>query len=185
MANQKQDQEKKNLVIIDFDGTIFYNPTNNFSLNMPLNHALDAYSFFNEFTFQTNKNLSNNAEIILVTGRHKDQETVIRDLLELKGYKFDQYFFNQMDRTTVIDEKSFLIKYWTAKVKLINEFRLNNEYKSIVIIDDDTIICSMLQKLNFEAYRVEINKESLTQTLSIAFNSPQKRLMTELQGICV
>jgi len=120
-----------------------------------------------------------------VTGRHQDQETVIRDLLELKGYKFDRFFFNQMDRTTVIDEKSFLIKYWTEKVKLINEFRLSNEYKSIVVIDDDTIICSMLQKLNFEAYRVEISKESLTQTLSIAFNSPQKRLMTELQGICV
>ena len=30
MTNTKPDQEKKDLVILDFDGTLFYNPKNDF-----------------------------------------------------------------------------------------------------------------------------------------------------------
>lgn len=184
MTSQKQDQEKRNLVVIDFDGTLFYNPNQIYSLNIPLEHVIDAFTFFNEFMFQTNEIVLNNTEFVLITGRHRDHEAYINHLLELKGFRFDQSFFNQMGRTTAIDESSFLIKYWTAKAKLINDTKLSNEYESIVIIDDDKILCSMLEKLNFRTFRTKINREKINQTLSITFNPPQKRLMTELQEIC-
>ena len=41
----------------------------------------------------------------------------------------------------------------------------------------------MLEKLNFSVYRAEITKDIPTQTLSITFNPPQKRLMSELQDL--
>ncbi len=184
MPNQKLDHDKKKaLVILDFDGTIFYNPTSNFSLNIPLDYIIDAYTFFNEFTFQTNETISNKTEFVLITGRSQEQEAYIKHLLETRGFRIDQSFFNQMGITTAIDESSFLIKYWTAKVKLINEFRLNKEYKSIIVIEDSHVICSMLQKLNFKVYQAEITKYSPTQTLTVRFRPPQTRSMTELETL--
>ena len=76
---------------------------------------------------------------------------------------------------------SLIIKYWTIKLELINQLRLSREHKSIVVIDDDDILCSMLQKLNFEVYRAEITKNVPTQTHSVKFSPPQIHLMTELQ----
>ena len=183
MTSQTQDQEKRNLIVIDFDGTIFYNPHQDFSINIPLNHVLDAYTFFNEFMFQTNEIVLHNSEFILISGRHQDQKEVITHLLEMRGFRIDQSFFNQMDRTTPIDENSFMIKYWTAKVKLINELKLSNKYKSITVIEDDAVICSMLKKLGFTVFKAQITKNEANQSLSIKFSPPQTRFMTELNTI--
>ena len=70
-----------------------------------------------------------------------------------------------------------------AKVELINQLKLTNDYKSIIAVDDDEIICSMLEKLDFQVYRAKLTKDIPTQTLSITFNPPQKRLMSELQSL--
>jgi len=183
MKSIRQDHKKEDLIILDFDGTLFYNALNDFSVNIPLDNILGADSFFSEFMYQTDKIVLKNTEVILITGRHESQKLLILTFLEHKGYNFDQTYFNQMSYNFAIDEKSFFITYWTEKVKLINQLRLSNEYKSIVVIDDDEVICSTLQKLNFEVYRVEITRDLLTQTLSISFSSPHKRLMTELQNI--
>lgn len=128
--------------------------------------------------YQTRTVILKDTEFILITGRHCDQKAVICYMLKLKGFKIAQAYFNQMERRTVIDENSFLLKYWTAKVKLINQLRLSNEYKSIKVIEDDSIICSMLEKLNFEVYKAQIQED-----YSITFTPPQKRLMTDLQTI--
>ena len=181
MTTNKQQDQKKDLIVIDFDKTIFYNPTNNFSIAIPLGDVLDADQFFSEFTYQTGNLIPKDAKFILITGRHCDQEAVISHMLELKGFKIDQAYFNQMDRKTVIDESSFLIKYWIAKVELINDLRLSNDYKSIIVLEDDPIICSMLEKLNFRAFKAQITKHDSAQTLSITFSPPQKRLMSGLQ----
>jgi hypothetical protein len=88
-----------------------------------------------------------------------------------------------MDRTNPIDEISFLIKYWTAKAKLINELRLSNRYKSITVIEDSDIICSMLKILGFTVFKAQITKNNANQSLSIKFSHPQARFMTELNTI--
>ena len=183
MTNQKQDQEKKDLIVLDFDGTILYNPHQDFSINIQLDHVLDAYTFFNEFMFQTNEIVLHNSEFVLITGRHQNQSEIITHLLKMRGYRIDQCFFNQMDRATPIDENSFLIKYWTAKAKLINELRLNDRYKSITVIEDNDIICSMLKKLGFTVFKAQITKNEANQSLSIKFSPPQARFMTELNTI--
>ncbi len=183
MANQKQDQEKKDLIVLDFDGTVFLNLKQNFSSNISIEHLMDAYTFFNEFMFQTNEIVLNNSEFILITGRNQDQRELIIQLLEMKGFRIDQAYFNQIERTTTIDENSFLIKYWTAKAKLINELRLSNRYKSITVIEDSSIICSMLSKLGFTVYKAQITENNANQSLTVKFNPPQIRFMSELETI--
>ena len=184
MIDNKIDKEKRDLVIIDFDGTLFLNPDNNFGFHMPINRVIDAYTFFNEFMFQTNERISENAECILITGRIKAQEGVITHLLELKGYQFDESFFNQGGITNNIDEKeTFMTKYWNGKIKLINEIKSSNLYKSIVIIDDDAVLCSALTKLGFAVFKAQITKNSSNQSLTIKFSTPQERSMTELNAL--
>lgn len=158
---------KKRLIILDFDGTIFFNSSQNFSVAIPLDDVLNAHLFFSEFMYQTGILILNNTEFILITGRHCDQKEVISHMLELKDFKIDHAYFNQMNRKTVIDESSFLIKYWIGKVELINKLRLSNEYKSIIVLEDNSIICSILEKLNIRVYKAQITKHDSTQTLYV------------------
>ena len=182
-ANKPDQEKKKNLIVIDFDGTLLFSENHNFTIDIQLNHILDAYTFFNEFMFQTNEIVLNNSEFVLITGRNKNQREIIIPLLEMKGFRIDQAYFNQMERTTTIDENSFLIRYWTEKVKLINQLSLSNEYKSITVIEDDSIICSMLSKLGITAYKTQITKDNANQSLAVKFSPPQVRFMTKLNTI--
>ena len=43
---------KKTLIILDFDGTIFINLSQNVSIDVPLDEVLQAHSFFSEFMFR-------------------------------------------------------------------------------------------------------------------------------------
>ena len=76
-----------------------------------------------------------------------------------------------------------MVKYWNGKIKLINEIKSSNRYKSIVIIDDDKIICSALKKLGFTVYKAQITKNNSNQNLTVKFSTPQERSMTELDTI--
>ena len=183
MTNTKPDQEKKDLVILDFDGTLFYNPKNDFGFYTPINRVLDAYTFFCEFIIQTNQEVLEGFEYILITGRNETQESVIMHLLELKGYRIDQSFFNQGKRAKDIDEKTFMINYWNGKIKLINEIKSSNRYKSITIIDDDRVIYTALKKLGFKVFKAQITKNSSSEDLTIEFTTPQTRSMAELDAI--
>ncbi|MBA7569903.1 hypothetical protein ES708_11645 [subsurface metagenome] len=120
--------------------------------------------------YQSGVLVSKDTEFALITERHQDQEKVVLYLLRAFGYKIDLFFFNQMERTSGISENEFLIRYWTEKVKLIDQIREDNDYSSVIVIDDDKIICSMLRKLNFEVYQAKITKQNLSQTLSISFD---------------
>ena len=183
MIDDKIDKEKRDLIILDFDGTLFLNPNNNFGFHTPINRVIGAYTFFNEFMFQTNERILENSECILITGRIETQEGVITHLLELKGYQFDQSFFNEGEGTKDIDEDTFMMKYWNGKIKLINEIRSSKQYKSIVIIDDDDVLCSALNKLGFTVYKAQITKNNSNQALEVKFSTPQERSMTELDAI--
>ncbi|TES97187.1 MAG: hypothetical protein E3J90_07195 [Promethearchaeota archaeon] len=183
MTENKNKRDKKDLVIIDFDGTLFFNPENDFVYYTPINHVLDAYTFFSEFMFQTNEKILEDFEYIIITGRSETQEGVITHLLELKGYRIDQSFFNQGKRAKDIDEETFMINYWNGKIKLINEIKLSNRYKSITIIDDDDVLCSALEKLGYTIFKAQITKNSSNQTLEVNFSTPQTRSMTELNSI--
>ncbi len=78
--------------------------------------------------------------------------------------------------------KTFVInRYLNLKLKDKKTFIYVGDKE--ILIDDDEIVCSMLEKLNIEVYRAELNKDIATQTLSISFNSPQRLLMSELQAI--
>jgi hydroxymethylpyrimidine pyrophosphatase-like HAD family hydrolase len=181
MLMRDLNQEKKHLIILDFDGTLYHNPDYNFSIDIALRDIVDAYVFFNEFALQTGKLVLKNTEFILATGRSYTQQPFILRLLEEKGYRIDQAFFSQMSSDTSMDETTFMIEYWTAKARLINQLKLSNEFETITIIDDDGVICSMLEKLNFEVFKAEISRNRFNNALTISFNPPQKRLMTELQ----
>lgn len=71
MTTKTPDREKNNLIILDFDGTIYHNPTNNFSVDIPLDDTLDILSFFAEFIYQTGRIVLKETEFILITGGTK------------------------------------------------------------------------------------------------------------------
>ncbi len=183
MTIKKPDHEKKRLVILDFDGTLFYNPENDFGFYTPINRVLDAYTFFCEFIIQTSEEILEDFEYILITGRNESQEGVITRLLEAKGYRIDQNFFNQCKREKDIDEKAFMINYWNGKIKLINEIKSSNRYESITVIDDDKVICTALKKLGFKVFKAKITENSFNQSLTVEFTTPQTRSMAELDAI--
>ena len=176
---------KKNLIILDFDGTIFYNPNQNFSIAIPIEDILRANYFFSEFTHQSDFLISKDTEFVLITGRSKGQEGYILNLLRAFGYRIDKSYFSQTKRTSEVSENEFLISYWTEKAKLINQIRDDDDYSSIVVIDDDKIICSMLQELSFKVYQTKITKQNLSQPLSISFNRLNNFFTTQLQNSLV
>ena len=94
MPNQKPDQVKKSLIVLDFDQTLFYNRFNNFTLNISLENIIDSRTFFSEFTYQTGKIISKKAQFMLITGRRESQKNLILPYLKVKGYQIDQAFFN-------------------------------------------------------------------------------------------
>ena len=59
---------------------------------------------------------------------------------------------------SLITESDFLIKYWSAKVDLINKIQHSKKYNSITIIDNDRIICTMLDELRFTVNRSQIRQ---------------------------
>lgn len=170
-------------MILDFDGTIFFNPSQNFSVDIPLDDILQAHYFFSEFIYQSGVLVSKDTEFVLITGRHQIQEDVILYLLRAFGYKIDRSYFNQTERTNRIGENAFLIKYWVEKVKFINQKREGIDCSSLIVIDDDNIICSMLRRLNFEVYQTKIIKQNLNQVLSISFNRLNSLLTTKFQNL--
>lgn len=183
MIDNKLDQEKRNLVILDFDGTLFYNPESDFGFYTPINRVLDAYTFFSEFIYQTSEEILEEFEYILITGRNGAQEEIITHLLEIKGYRIDQSFFNQGKREKDIDEKTFMVNYWNGKIKLINEIKSSKRYESITVIDDDKVICTALKKLGFKVFKAKITENSFNQSLVVEFSTPQERSMIELDAI--
>lgn len=118
MLNKKP--TKKRLIILDFDGTIFHNASQSFTVDVPLSDVLRANHFFSEFSYQSEVLVPKNTEFVLITGRSKNQEPFILNLLANFGYKIDRAYFNQMERTSKISENEFLIRYWTGKARLID-----------------------------------------------------------------
>ena len=157
---------KINLVILDFDGTIYNNQSKNFTIDIPIEHIIDAKKFFDELRYQTPISLTCTTEFILITGRPYSQKEAILYLLGLKGYHFQNSYFNTLDPQLKIEPNSFMIKYWEAKVSLINEIAQSGKFNSITVIDDDPIICSMLFTLGFTVYQAQIHPN-----LSLSFKS--------------
>ena len=49
-----------------------------------------------------------------------------------------------------------MIHYWHWKTTLISELQISDEYKSIMVIDNDDSICTMLKELDFNVVKVKI-----------------------------
>lgn len=140
----------KNAIVLNFDGTLYWNPEEDFSMDICFHNIIDSESFFSEFFYQTRKNILSNPEIILVSGRLPHQKEAILSLLRQKGYNIAKsYFLPEISPSFQGDENSFLTHYWFWEVKILTQIRESKEYDSITVIYNDNIICSMLSELNF------------------------------------
>ena len=145
--------------MLDFDNTIYYNPRKNYTIDINFDDILHANRFFGEFAYQTQRELSllKSSKIILITGRTYEQKEIILNLLKLNGYNISEsYFINIQDYENNIDETTFLINYWSQKAQLINQLRIFGKYRSITIIEDDSVICSMLSRLNYDIIQAKL-----------------------------
>ena len=77
-----------------------------------------------------------------------------------------------------MDESTFMIEYWNAKAKLINQLSKDGQYASVIVIDDDPIVCSMCERLKIEVYGAELLKHIPKQILAVKFRVNQS--MSEL-----
>ncbi len=83
--------------------------------------------------------------------------TIYYNPLKLNGYNISEsYFINIQDYENNIDETTFLINYWSQKAQLIHQLRISGKYRSITIIDDDSVICSMLSRLNYDIIQAKL-----------------------------
>ena len=69
----------KNAIVLNFDGTLYWNPREDFSINIDIRSIIDAKSFFTGVLSQIKNDPK--MEIILVTGRPAHQEKTIMYLL--------------------------------------------------------------------------------------------------------
>ena len=81
------------MIILDIDNTLYYNPQDDFSIEISFNNIIPYVDFFSEFYSQTKLSLIKNSLNILITGRKKSQKRVILEALKLKGYNITYAFF--------------------------------------------------------------------------------------------
>lgn len=180
IMNKLERKTKKELIILDFDDTIFYNPKNNFSIDINPSNIVEARYFFGEFIRQIGIFNHRNISFMLITGRDREQRDIILHHLRLKGYRIDNAIFINIynayfpNSIQYFDDNSFMIHYWGWKAQIINELKTSNEYKSITVIDNDEIICTMLKELDINVVKAKI--VPLNSRLKLYFTSERNSI---------
>lgn len=93
MISELKRNNKKELIVLDFDDTIFFNPNDNFTIDINPNNIIDARYFFREFVSQIGVFDHRNVCFMLITGRDREQKEIILPHLRLKGYRIDNAIF--------------------------------------------------------------------------------------------
>jgi len=135
--------------IFDFDGTLYYNPKNDFTDRIDNQFANFHFEMENALNF-------------LVTGRHVSQKQQIRIALGERGYAFERSMFLELDKQ-VYQRNDFMELYHQWKIdgiiSLIVILReILRDVHLIRIYDDDM---KLLKKLIFELENNEIKNISL------------------------
>ena len=121
MIINRLDHNNKDLVILDFDGTIFYNPKEDFSIDIPLYNIIDANTFFNEFTFTPIKEKQGFCELYLdydltLAIQKKEKHKIVVDgkehIANVKVYKFEQLDKDTMLKILRIIREKFKKEYY-------------------------------------------------------------------------
>lgn len=73
-----------------------------------------------------------------------------------------------------------MIEYWNAKVKLINQLNQDEQYESVIVIDDDPIVCMMAERLHIEVYEAEMLKHIPKQIITVRFRPVPNDAMSDL-----
>ena len=174
IVNEIEKKKKKELIILDFDDTLYINLKRNYTIDINPNNILDARYFFREFVRQIGIFNHRNICFMLITGRDREQRNIILHHLRLKGYRIDNAIFINIynayfpNSIQYFDDSSFLIYYWYWKAQIINELKISNEYKSITVIDNDDSICTMLKQLDMNI--IKANIKSFRNNLHIIFS---------------
>ena len=157
----KANPSKKDLIVLDFDQTIYYNPNYDLSFSPKLYNVVRAKDFFFELFEQTEIPQVYKPYFVLITGRQEDQRRMVLHALKQKGYQIDTAYFNPTDQSVFlnnkgeIDPNKFLINYWCWKCMVINELKNSRDFGSIMVLEDDLTICHMLINLNITTLKTE------------------------------
>jgi len=187
-------KRSKHAIIIDFDNTLYYNPSHDFSSNIKEENILSEEYFFKRLCTKFPEIQYNHDYIfkrlyylkycemfhcyydkitshILNTGRHISQQEKIITALERKGYTFDNVFFSTTDKELFpefnqnVNQYDFLTSHYIAKLSNINQIRKG--YKSIFLIDDDPFICHFAKLIRINAIKPILEQSILPNYLGI------------------
>ena len=67
-------QSKKDLILLDFDNTLYYNPQDVFSVEINFNNIIPYVDFFSEFYSQSKISLIKDRLFILIKGKKKSKK---------------------------------------------------------------------------------------------------------------
>ena len=166
---KKSGLNKKNLIVLGFDNCLYYNAKRNFTLDIAFEDILESVQFFNELSFQVEL-LSNydfdcdNTHFLLMSGRDSSQKDVILLYLHEKGFSIKESYFCNFDFLLDphvrinFDEDLYKIKYWAGKVELIHRISRSEKYNSIIVIESNDVVCTMLKELGITTIQPTITK---------------------------
>ena len=172
---EDKNPNKKDIVFLDFDNTLYYNPEGTFTEDITLANIIAATDFFYEFATQVRAPSNLEPYFILATGRPESQKDLILDALHQKGYSFDKTFFSPFGRSSFpqynpnANPVLFYLNYWQWKMYLIDMYRIATAtyFRSLTVIDDDPVLCHMLNKLNVRTLKPDY--KTLDQNLYLVF----------------
>lgn len=158
---------KKNVIVLDFDHTIYDNIFQDYSINIRLDSIIHASCFFSQLSEQielfSRFDFAHSTQFFLISGRSDTQKPVILDMLKLKGYHIDRAYlcnhdmFRKPHAFVDFDENLFRIRYWADKVSLICRLNSSQKYNSITVISSSDVVCTMLKELGFTVIKTEIS----------------------------
>jgi hypothetical protein len=157
---------KPDLIVLGFDNTLYENPSQDYSINIKEYKILPAHYFFQQLAHSveifSKFEFAHNTQFFLMTKRPDYQRDIILNILRTKGYKIDKDyfwnydFFNDPHIRVKFDEKKFKIRYWSEKINKIHSLHQSNKFRSITVIDNSEVICSMLKDLHYTVMKAEI-----------------------------
>ena len=169
MSKPKNSEYLTVLNLIDFDGTLYYNPRGNLGTDINRERII-PYTYFPICRKSKEKDITN----ILFSGRHISQLEIIIFAVESRGYHMNNYLLNPAPKNTnpFFNPKakisSFFVDYWNWKLGIIE--RYVKVFDIVNVIDDDEIVCRLgkvrganvfLSKLVLENNHLIINLKHL------------------------
>lgn len=167
LSKTKNSEYLSILNLIDFDGTLYYNPSGKYTGTINREFIIPHSDFpICKAVRGKRENMS-----FLFSGRHISQTDIIIEGLESRGYYLDGYLLNPAPKKTnpfynpTAKLSQFLVNYWRWKSRIVEKYA--KVFKIVNVIDDDEIVCRLAKSKGAHTFlsKLELKNDHLTINL--------------------